>query len=222
MEQVATKSDDQAAPRKVPELDAATALIVVDMQEGFLRTDTAMARLGFDVSLLQEAIDPCVRLVEAARAAGLLVVFTRYIYKPDYSDGGIMVELLPGLRDEGALKAGEWEVELAPVFGRRPDEPVIDKSKPSAFFGTTMDAVLKEHGITRVIVCGITTNCCVESTVRDASHRDLETWLVVDGVAESRRDRHDYAVECMTMLFARGTTVAEVEAAAKAVSGSAG
>jgi nicotinamidase-related amidase len=206
----------EPAPRKPLELDRHSALIVVDMQEGFLRDDTAMGRLGFDIGLLREAIDPCVRLVEAARKAGVLVVFTRYVYQPDYSDGGIMVELLPGLKTENALKAGEWEVEIAPIFGARPDEPVIDKSKPSAFHGTTMDAVLAEHGITRVVICGITTNCCVESTVRDAAHRDYDTWLVTDGVAETRRDRHEYAIECMTMLFAHRTTVGEVEAAADA------
>ena len=70
-----------------------------------------------------------------------------------------------------------------------------------------------QHDFERVIVCGITTNCCVESTVRDASHREYQTWLVTDAVAESSRDRHDYAIQCMTMLFARGTTVAEVCAA---------
>ncbi|MES2496088.1 MAG: cysteine hydrolase [Pseudomonadota bacterium] len=196
-----------------PRLDSRTALIIVDMQDGFLRDDAAMARLGFDLGLLREALAPCVDLVAAARAAGALVVFTRYVYKPDYSDGAIMIELNPGLKAAGALKAGEWEVEIAPALAPRDGEPIIDKSKPSAFHGTEMDAVLEKHGIERVIIAGITTNCCVESTVRDASHRDFQTWLVTDAVAESARDRHDYAIQCMTMLFARGTTVAEVQAA---------
>ncbi|WP_439533148.1 cysteine hydrolase family protein [Polymorphobacter sp.] len=196
-----------------PTLDSRTALIIVDMQQGFLQDESAMGRMGFDLSLLREALDPCVRLVDTARQTEALIVFTRYVYQPDYSDGGIMVELLPALKTEGALKAGDWEVELAEVFGQRDGEVVVDKSKPSAFHGTTMDAVLAARGIERVIVCGITTNCCVESTVRDASHRDLQTWVVTDAVAESARDRHDYAIQCMTMLFARGTTVAEVQAA---------
>jgi len=197
----------------VPRLDSHTALIIVDMQEGFLRDDAAMARLGFDLGLLREALSPCVKLVGAAREAGALVVFTRYVYKPDYSDGAIMIELNPGLKAEGALKAGEWEVEITPALAPREGEPIIDKSKPSAFHGTDMDAILEAKGIARVIVCGITTNCCVESTVRDASHREYQTWLVTDAVAESSRDRHDYAIQCMTMLFAHGTTVAEVCAA---------
>jgi ureidoacrylate peracid hydrolase len=196
-----------------PCLDARTALIIVDMQQGFLRDDSAMGRMGFDLGLLREALDPCVKLLETARGTDALVVFTRYVYQPDYSDGGIMIELLPALKTEGALKAGDWEVELEPVFARRDNEPVIDKSKPSAFHGTEMDAVLAARGIERVIVCGITTNCCVESTVRDASHRDYQTWVVTDAVAESARDRHDYAIRGMTMLFARGITVAEVQAA---------
>lgn len=196
-----------------PRLDARTALIVVDMQDGFLRDDSAMARLGFDLSLLKKALDPCVRLVAAARETDALVVFTRYVYRPDYSDGGIMCELLPGLVTEGALKAGEWEVEVTPALAPREGEPIVDKSKPSAFHGTIMDSVLDAHDIARVIICGITTNCCVESTLRDASHRDYQTWLVTDAVAETDPGRHDHAIRCMTMLFCRGTTVAEVEAA---------
>ena len=202
----------EAGKRKLV-LDAQTAIIVVDMQDGFLRDDAAMARLGFNLQPFRDVIEPCERVVRAGRSAGATIVFTRYLYRPDYSDGGIMVELLPGLRTEGALRAGEWEVEIAPQLTPEPGDVVVDKSKPSAFHGTTMDAALAERGITRVVVCGITTNCCVESTVRDASHRDLETWLVCDAVNESRRDRHDYAIECMTMLFAHGTSVADVEAA---------
>ena len=196
-----------------PRLDSRTALIIVDMQQGFLDDASAMGRMGFNLALLREALDPCVKLVETARQTEALIVFTRYVYQPDYSDGGIMVELLPALKAEGALKAGDWEVELADVFGQRDGEVVIDKSKPSAFHGTMMDTVLAARGIERLIICGITTNCCVESTVRDASHRDYQTWVVTDAVAESARDRHDYAIQCMTMLFARGTTVAEVQAA---------
>ena len=195
-----------------PRIDERTALIVVDMQEGFLRDDSAMARLGFDVALLREAIVPCTRVVAAVRRSRALIVYTRYVFAPDHSDGGMMVRLLPGLREQGALRAGGREVELIAELAPEAGEMVIDKNRPSAFWGTPLDAVLTQRGIERVVVCGITTNCCVESTVRDASHRDLETWLVVDAVAESARDRHDHAVQAMTLLFAYATNVAQIEA----------
>jgi ureidoacrylate peracid hydrolase len=190
-----------------------SALIVIDMQKGFLRDESGMGRIGFDLTAFREVIQPCVKLVETARKAGIPIIYTRYVFSPDYSDGGIMVELLPALKTEKALQAGDWEVELTPELLPGPGEYVIDKNKPSAFWGTNLDDMLQKWGVTRLIVCGITTNCCVESTVRDSSHRDIETWVVADAVAESSPDRHEYALKGMGMLFAHMTSVAEVEAA---------
>jgi ureidoacrylate peracid hydrolase len=190
-----------------------TALIVVDMQRGFLEQDSAMGRLGFDLAPLVAVVEPCIRVVAAARAAGVPVVWTRYVYAAGHVDGGVMVELLPGLKTENALLAGSDEVEIAPALGALPGEHVVDKNRPSAFWGTDLDAWIASNGIENLLVCGITTNCCVESTVRDAAHRDIPTFVVSDAVAETSASRHDHALLAMGMLFARLVTVAEVEAA---------
>ncbi|WP_419815692.1 cysteine hydrolase family protein [Glacieibacterium sp.] len=196
----------------IPPRDKA-ALIVVDMQRGFLEQDSAMGRLGFDLDPLIAVIEPCRRLVVAARAAGVPIVWTRYVYAEGHVDGGVMVELLPGLKTENALLAGSDEIEVEPALGPLPEDHVVDKNRPSAFWGTDLDAWIKANGIENLIVCGITTNCCVESTVRDASHRDIPTYVVSDAVAETSASRHDHALLAMSMLFARLVTVADVETA---------
>jgi ureidoacrylate peracid hydrolase len=196
-------------------VNSKTALIVVDMQHGFLDQECAMQRLGFDLDLLRVAIEPCRRAVVAAREAGIPIIWTRYVYKEDYSDGGIMVELLPGLRDECALKQGSHEVEVFAPLDPRDEDIYIDKNRPSAFFNTDLDQVLADNKIEQLLVCGITTNCCVESTVRDAAHRDIPTFVISDAVAETDIGRHDYALRAMGMLFARLVTIDDVERAVR-------
>jgi ureidoacrylate peracid hydrolase len=192
----------------------ASALLVIDMQNGFCRDEGSIARIGFDIAMLKNAIAPCVRLVTAARRAGVPVIHTRYVYQPGHVDGGVLVDaLMPQLRAENALVAGDWDSatidELAPIDG----ETVIDKNRPSAFYRTSLDAVLETSGITQLAICGVTTNCCVESTVRDASQRDYETFVISDATGELDAHRHDAALSTMGLLFAQLTSTADVERA---------
>lgn len=78
---------------------------------------------------------------------------------------------------------------------------MIDKNRPSAFFRTQLDDILGGRGIDQLIVCGVTTNCCVESTVRDASQRDIATFVVADATAELDPLRHDGALATIGLLF---------------------
>lgn len=180
-----------------------SALIVVDMQNGFLREGASCDRLGLPATALQPAIEPCRKLVELARAKAVPVIFTRYIYRADYRDGGFLVsELLPGLREEAALAAGTPDAELIDELSPRPEDFVLDKNRPSSFYATPLETWLNGLGVQDLVVCGVTTNCCVETTVRDASQRDYRTWVVRDAVAEYDPRRHDLALESMGMLFA--------------------
>lgn len=180
-----------------------TALLVVDMQNGFCHDDGAINRMGLPAARLRDAIAPCARLVAAARGARVPVLFTRYVYRPDYADGGLLVdELMPDLKTHEALRAGSWDAQVIDALAPEAGEPVIDKNRPSAFFGTDLDATLKTLGARNLVVCGVTTNCCVETTVRDASQRDIRTFVVRDAVAEYDDDRHAVALKSMALLFA--------------------
>ena len=180
-----------------------TALLVVDMQNGFCHDDGAINRMGLPAARLRDAIEPCARLVAAARAARVPVLFTRYVYRRDYADGGLLVdELMPDLKTHEALRAGSWDAEVIDALAPAAGEPVIDKNRPSAFFGTDLEAALKTLGARNLVVCGVTTNCCVETTVRDASQRDIRTFVVRDAVAEYDDDRHAVALKSMALLFA--------------------
>jgi ureidoacrylate peracid hydrolase len=189
----------------------ATALLVIDMQNGFCSDDGSVNRVGLPTQRLRTVIDPCVRLVEAARTADVPVIYTRYVYRADFADGGLMVhELLPALKTEKALIAGSWDAEIIDELQPKEKDFVIDKNRPSGFYATGMEPVLKGLELDSLVVCGVTTNCCVETTVRDASQRDYRCFVVADAVAEFDDQRHDAALQSMAMLFAAVVDVDDV------------
>ena len=188
-----------------------TALLVIDMQNAFLDDRGSMVRRGFDTNRLRAAVKPCGRLISAARASQVPIIQTRYVYRADYRDAGVRVrEILPNTITTESLAAGSWDVEIVDALAPSGDDIVIEKNRPSAFIGTSLDLMLRGQGITSVVICGITTNICVESTARDASQFDYRTFVVSDATAEMEQSRHDHAINTLGFLFARIVTVDEV------------
>jgi len=191
-----------------------TALIVVDMQNGFVHEKGSCARTGFPIAAVAGAVDPCRAAIDAARRAGVPVVFTRYTYRADFRDGGFMLrEKFPMLAEAQALVAGSWDQAVLDEMGVQPDDFIIDKNRPSAFLGTPLASYLKGLGVEEVVVCGVTTNCCVETTVRDAAQLDFRTFVLIDAVAEWEEDRQNAALKTMAILFAHLLTTDQLAAA---------
>ncbi|MEO9198752.1 MAG: isochorismatase family cysteine hydrolase [Antricoccus sp.] len=191
-----------------------TALMVIDMQNGFLDPKGSMAAIGMPYAELLPAVSGTQRVVAAAHAAGVPVIFTRYVYMPDYSDGGILPNLLlPAIREIDALANGSWDAEVVPRLAPRPRDVVIDKSRPSAFYGTQLEPVLTGLGIRNLILTGVTTNICVETTARDAGQRDYHVHVVSDATAEYEKARHDHALNTIGLAFGWVNTVDEILAA---------
>jgi ureidoacrylate peracid hydrolase len=196
---------------EIPRQD--TALIVVDMQRAFFDNDDSLGRSGIDVTPLRDAIPGTVALVKAAREAGVPVIFTRYVYMPGMVDFGPVRGAKAAERvADSSLAHGTDEIELIPELEARPDEIVIDKSRPSAFYGTRLEPVLTGLGIRNVVICGVTTNICVETTARDAGQRDYGTFVVRDAVAEFTPERNHYALFGIAWSFGDVVDLADVQA----------
>lgn len=192
------------------DLTADTALIVIDMQNGFCHPDGSFASIGLDVSRPLAAATGCRTLVDAAREIGVPVIWTRYVYRPDYSDGGLLVtDLLPAIKDIRSLEDGTWDAEILEDLTPAEDEVVIDKNRYSAFYGTRLEPVLTSRGIRNLVLCGVTTNMCVETTARDASQRDYRTVVVGDASAEFDPARHEHAL--FTIGFGFGWVADQVD-----------
>jgi ureidoacrylate peracid hydrolase len=180
----------------------ATALLVIDMQNGFCHPEGSFAKLDLDIAMCNAAIPGCVRLVEGARAAGVPVIFTRYVYRADYADGGVLVqELLPALAEVKSLASGTWDAQLVDELQPQPQDSVLDKARYSAFYGTGLEPLLTSRGIRNLVVCGVTTNMCVETTARDASQRDYRTFVVRDATGELDEQRHEMALQTLGFGF---------------------
>ena len=167
---------------------ARTALVMIDMQRDFLEPGGFGAALGNDVGLLAPAVAGAERLLAAARSAGLLVIHTRECHAPDLADcpPAKRARGTPGLRigDAGPmgriLIRGQPGVELTQALAALPGEVVIDKPGKGAFHATSLDETLQAHGVTHLIFGGVTTEVCVQSTMREANDRGYACLLVED------------------------------------------
>jgi nicotinamidase-related amidase len=156
-----------------------TALVVIDMQRDFLEPGGFGETLGNDVSLLARAIKPCKALLDAWRRRELLVIHTREGHRPDMTDAPrAKVERgAPRLRIGSPgpmgriLIRGEKGHDIVPELYPLPGEPVVDKPGKGAFYATDLQAILHHRGIEDLIVCGVTTEVCVHTTVREANDR---------------------------------------------------
>ncbi len=185
------------------------ALIVVDLQRAFCHPSGSLARSGLDCRAAARVVAPAIRLVEAARAAGRPVVFTRYVLRPDWGDAGLLAEISPALRRVNGLVRGTPDVDLMPGLDPKPTDHVVDKQRYSAFWDTHLRERLSRHAIETVVVCGVTTNVCVAATARDAFAFDLRVVVVADATADVDDELHAGALR--SIAYAVGA-VAQTDA----------
>jgi len=172
------------------EVDFATsAIVVVDMQNAFASKGGMLDLAGMDISGASRIISGIRALLDAARPAGVRVVYLQMGYKPDLSNAGgpgspnprkELAMCLMGRREEWKgklLTEGTWDFALVDELAPHPGDLVIVKTRYSGFAGTPLDAQLRASGIRHLFFTGIATNVCVESTLRDAYF--LEYWPVL-------------------------------------------
>ncbi|MBC5763671.1 cysteine hydrolase family protein [Ramlibacter albus] len=165
-----------------------TALVIIDMQRDFVEPGGFGESLGNDVSLLRAIIPSCQAVLNAWRELGGLVVHTREAHRPDLSDCPPAKRSRgnPSLRigDEGpmgrVLVAGEPGNEIIPELAPRPGEIALDKPGKGAFYATPLQGLLQQVAITHLVFMGVTTEVCVQTSMREANDRGYECLLLED------------------------------------------
>jgi ureidoacrylate peracid hydrolase len=165
------------------------ALVVVDVQNDFVADGGFFDRIGADVKSAQQSVPNLVRLIEHARAAGVLVVFVRSTYDAQY--------LSEPMRERNQRRSiemprcieGSWGAEFYAVKPLAA-EPVVIKHRYSAMVDPELDTLLKRHGIRSLLLTGVATDTCVESTGRDAYFRDYYVSIVADCCAAASSSDH--------------------------------
>jgi len=167
-----------------------TALLIIDMQRDFMEPGGFGETLGNDVSQLTRAVQPIAAVLAAAREQGMLVVHTREGHLPDLSDAppAKIERGAPSLRigDPGPmgriLIRGEAGHDIIPALYPLDSEVVIDKPGKGAFYATELGDTLEKYGIENLLVCGVTTEVCVNTTVREANDRGFDCLVLEDCV----------------------------------------
>jgi nicotinamidase-related amidase len=188
---------------------AATALLIIDMQRDFMEPGGFGETLGNDVSQLARAVKPIAAVLEAARHLDMLVVHTREGHLPDLSDApAAKVERgAPSLRigDPGPmgriLIRGEAGHDIIPELYPLDSEIVVDKPGKGAFYATDLGDILRKHRIQNLLVCGVTTEVCVNTTVREANDRGYRCVVLADGCASYFPEFHEMGLK---MIKAQG------------------
>jgi ureidoacrylate peracid hydrolase len=189
----------EAKPEAIAIDPARSAVIVVDMENDFAAKGGMFDRAGAGISGAQKAIAPTAKVLAAARQAGLKIIYLKMGYRADLSDLGAPGSVnrtrhlkfgvgqkirAPDGRESRILIRDTWDTDIVPELKPQDSDIVIYKTRFSGFYNTDLDATLKKLGIRYLIVTGVTTSICVESTVRDAMFRDYLCVLLRDCMSE--------------------------------------
>ncbi len=161
-----------------------SALLVIDMQEHFS-------------ALCEIIMNNVSSLIEACRFSGVQIFFTRHGHMNPAEDGGLLVEWWGE-----AIQYGNPNWEIVSTLVPQDQEMVIDKNRYSAFYQTNLDAMFKAKGIQDVIICGLLTNCCCETTARDAFMRDYRVFFLSDATATVAEELHIATLKNLAYAFA--------------------
>ncbi len=201
----------KALPEPVEIDPSRTALVVIDMQNAFGSAGGMFDKAGIDITGIQKAVPPTAAAVQGARRAGIKVVWIKMGFQPDLSDLGAedvpngFLFLHLGVKD-GVLARDQWGTDIVDELTPEDGEPVICKTRFSAFYRTDLDELLRSYGAKHLIITGCTTSICVESTIRDAFFRDYHCILLEDCAAEPMgrnlsRSNHEATVLLIERIF---------------------
>ncbi len=168
------------------------ALLVIDMQEYFL-------------PIASPIIGNVLSIIEACRAEGIRVIFTRHGHKDISKDGGMLAKWWGD-----CIKYGSGDWQLIKALSPPDTDGVLDKNRYSAFFGTELDESLRSRGIEELIITGVMTNCCCETTARDGFVRDYRIFFVSDATATVNDDLHITSLKNLAYGFAHVLSTGEL------------
>jgi nicotinamidase-related amidase len=184
---------------------AKACLLVIDMQNEFLRDDGAAF-----FHYASEILPNLKRVIAAARRASVPLVFTGHAHECPATDGGMTAEFWPEIKRGESLIKGTRGVKVFPQIKPLAGEKMIWKHRYSAFYNTDLEIVLRGMRVTDLIITGVLTNVCCESTARDAFFRDFRVFFVADATAATEPEFHIASLKNLAYAFAYVLTTKDI------------
>jgi nicotinamidase-related amidase len=191
---------------------ASSAFLAVDFQNDFCKPDGFFAGAGHDVAPCEAAAARTRALLAQVRAAGIPVVFTRSVgEKPEYRLPPLRyrrprdsADFQAGVGGTKVFAPGSWGAQVVDELAVEPGDVVLEKRRFDAFLGTDLEELLRDRGVDTVVLTGVTTNCCVDSTARSAFVRGFATLVLSDCVAAfgNERELHDSSLRNLELFCA--------------------
>ena len=186
------------------------ALIVVDMQNAYCHEQGSLARQGFDASACRNVVEKVRQAIEVCRKQTIPIVFLYLAFEKDYRDGGAMIhEIWPFFKEKKGLIDGTWDASIVDALKPQPEDVVIRKTRYSGFSGTNLDNLLRDMSVKTLVFTGVTTNICVESTLRDAHHLGYKVVLISDATAEIDEERFNASLKTIAYAFGKVMKLSE-------------
>ncbi len=189
-----------------------TALIIIDVQNDFCARGGFLSDLGRDMSMVQAMVPRLDSFISRARDAGAMIVFVRALTDDPYLSPEWAQKWTKSPSGKGLCLKGAWGTELY-LLQPQAGDVVITKHRYSAFKGTDLDLVLRSKGIKTLLMSGVSTNVCVESTARDGHQMDYYIVFLEDCVANTDRQAHENTLENIRRYFGEVCSSADVLAA---------
>jgi ureidoacrylate peracid hydrolase len=205
-----------------------TALVVVDVQNDFCAPEGMMDREGNYLGAVQEMAGALPRLIDEARAAGVLVVFVRNVYsmEPNRYLSDVWLEQAARQRQGSytispVCAPDSWEGDFYGDVRPLPGEPVVTKHRFSSFHNTDLETILRARSIRTVVLAGVASNVCVETTAREAFVRDYYVVFLSDGTATYSGSAHESTLRVIDQFFGETASIGDVVACWTKVGGRA-
>jgi ureidoacrylate peracid hydrolase len=186
------------------------ALLIIDMQNAFIHPEGSLSKMGLDTSRTSIVIEPIMKLINEFKAQNRPVIYIQHTHRKDRTDAGLIAKVFPPIMDLGHCFDGTWDAELIDQLKPDLDDFIVKKHRFSAFYNTELEDMLRGLGVETLVVTGIATNVCVESTIRDAFYRDYNVFVPREATASYTLEQEQGSIGNFEFAFARVKSLEEM------------
>lgn len=186
------------------------ALMIIDMQNAFIHPKGSLSQMGLDTSRTSLPIEPIKLLKNEFKTQGMPVIYLQHCHRRDGADAGMIVKVFPSIMTYGHCIEGTWDGEIIEELKPDEDDYIVKKHRFSGFYNTQLQDVLRNLKIHQLVVTGIATNVCVESTIRDAFYRDYNVFVPKEATSSYTVEDEEGAFRNFHFAFARVVSMDDI------------